>query len=138
VRSHRRAGNMRLAREQPWHLCERDGGASARRAWSRRDRVGSPFDGAAVCPLGPARRRPSRDAAAASQGHSARTSPQPSDAGSKDAALAIAYKLLDAAQDRWRMFNGAELVKELLDGTTFKDGIKVTNDETTTYEGVAA
>jgi hypothetical protein len=36
------------------------------------------------------------------------------------------------------MFNGAELVKELLDGTTFKGGIKVTNDETTTDERVAA
>jgi len=59
-------------------------------------------------------------------------------AGSKDAALAMAYKLLDAAQDRWRMFNGAELVKELLDGATFKDGIKVTDDETTTDERVAA
>ena len=60
-------------------------------------------------------------------------------AGSKDAALAMAYKLLDAAQDRWRMLNGAELVKELLDGATFKDGIKVTDDEdTTTNERVAA
>ena len=59
-------------------------------------------------------------------------------AGSKDAALAMAYKLLDAAQDRWRMINGAELVKELLDGATFKDGIKVTDDETTTAERVAA
>ncbi len=36
-------------------------------------------------------------------------------------------RLLDAAQDRWRMINGAELVKELLDGATFKDGIKVTD-----------
>ena len=60
-------------------------------------------------------------------------------AGSKDAALAMAYKLLDAAQDRWRMFNGAELVKELLDGATFRDGIKVTdNEDTTTDERVAA
>jgi putative transposase len=59
-------------------------------------------------------------------------------AGSKDAALAMAYKLLDAAQDRWRMFNGAELVKELLDRTTFRDGIKVTDDDTTTDERVAA
>jgi len=59
-------------------------------------------------------------------------------AGSKDAALAMAYKLLDAAQDRWRMFNGHELVTELLDGATFKDGIKVTDDETTTDEKVAA
>jgi hypothetical protein len=60
-------------------------------------------------------------------------------AGSKDAALAMAYKLLDAAQTRWRNFNGAELVKELLDGATFKDGIKVTDDATTTTdERVAA
>jgi len=60
-------------------------------------------------------------------------------AGSKDAALAMAYKLLDAAQDRWRMLNGAELVKELLDGATFRDGIKVTdNEDTTTDERVAA
>jgi transposase-like protein len=60
-------------------------------------------------------------------------------AGSKDAALAMAYKLLDAAQGRWRAFHGAELVKELLDGATYKDGIKVTDDETTTTdERVAA
>ena len=52
-------------------------------------------------------------------------------AGSKDAALAMTYKLVDAAQARWRVFNGAELVEELLDGATFKDGVKVTNDETT-------
>jgi len=37
------------------------------------------------------------------------------------------------------MFNGAELVKELLDGATFRDGIKVTdNEDTTTDERVAA
>jgi len=43
-------------------------------------------------------------------------------AGSKDAALAMVYKLLDAAEDRWRMINGAELVNELLDGTTLRTG----------------
>ena len=60
-------------------------------------------------------------------------------AGSKAAALAMAYKLLDSAQQRWRAFNGAELVKELLDGATFKDGKRVTDDEaTTTDERVAA
>ena len=46
-------------------------------------------------------------------------------AGSKTAALAMAYKLLDAAQERWRRFNGHELVTDVLDGVTFKDGIKV-------------
>src|SRR5665811_678612 len=59
-------------------------------------------------------------------------------AGSKKAALAMAYKLLDAAQERWRRFNGHELVGDVLDGITFKDGIKVTDDETTTDERVAA
>lgn len=52
-------------------------------------------------------------------------------AGSKTAALAMAYKLLDAAQERWRRFNGHELVAEVLDGVTFKDGIKA---EMTDYE----
>src|SRR5450756_227163 len=47
-------------------------------------------------------------------------------AGSKKAALAMAYKLLDAAQERWRRFNGHELVGDVLDGAKFKDGIKVT------------
>jgi transposase-like protein len=60
-------------------------------------------------------------------------------AGSKAAALAMAYKLLDAAQDRRRRFNGHELVADVLAGTTFKDGIRVTDDEiTTTDERVAA
>jgi putative transposase len=60
-------------------------------------------------------------------------------AGSKKAALAMAYKLLDAAQERWRRFNGHELVAHVLAGATFKDGIRVTDGETTTTdERVAA
>jgi putative transposase len=60
-------------------------------------------------------------------------------AGSKAAALAMAYKLLDQAQQSWRAFNGSELVKEVLDGAEFRDGERVTNDEkTTTDERVAA
>ena len=60
-------------------------------------------------------------------------------AGSKKAALGMAYKLLDAAQQRWRRFNGHELVADVLDGVKFKDGIKVTDNETTTQdEKVAA
>jgi transposase-like protein len=60
-------------------------------------------------------------------------------AGSKTAALAMAYKLLDAAQERWRRFNGHELVADVLAGATFKDGVKVTDEETTTTdERVAA
>lgn len=60
-------------------------------------------------------------------------------ARSKAATLATAYKLLDSAQGRWRAFNGAELVEQLLDRATFKGGIKVTDDKTTTTdERVAA
>ena len=60
-------------------------------------------------------------------------------AGSKKAALAMAYKLLDAAQERWRRFNGHELVADVLAGAKFKDGIRVTDDDTTTTdEKVAA
>jgi putative transposase len=60
-------------------------------------------------------------------------------AGSKKAALAMAYKLLDAAQERWRRINGHELVTDVLDGMKFKDGIQVTDEQTTTTdERVAA
>ena len=55
-------------------------------------------------------------------------------AGSKKAALAIAYKLLDAAQERWRRFNGHELITDVLEDVKFKDEIKATNDETTTTD----
>jgi putative transposase len=63
-------------------------------------------------------------------------------AGSKKAALAMAYKLLDAAQERWRRFNGHELVADVLAGARFKDGIRVTDednhDDGLTDEKVAA
>ncbi len=50
-------------------------------------------------------------------------------AGSTKAALAMAYKLLDAAQERWRRFNGHELVADVLAGVRFKDGERVTDDD---------
>jgi putative transposase len=59
-------------------------------------------------------------------------------AGSKKAALAMAYKLLTAAQERWRRFNGHELVADVLAGTNFKDGIRVTENDTTTIKEKAA
>jgi len=43
-------------------------------------------------------------------------------AGSRKAALAMAYKLLDAAQDRWRKIGGAELVALVRAGAVFIDG----------------
>jgi putative transposase len=59
-------------------------------------------------------------------------------AGSKKAALAMARKLLDAAQERWRRFDGHELVTDVLAGMNFKDGINVTDNETTTTDENAA
>jgi len=46
-------------------------------------------------------------------------------AGSKKAALAMACKLLAAAQQRWRRFNGHKLAADVLAGTKFKDGERV-------------
>ena len=46
-------------------------------------------------------------------------------AGSKKAALAMAYKLLDGAQTRWRRFNGHELIADVLAGAVFKDGDRI-------------
>lgn len=60
-------------------------------------------------------------------------------AGSKKAALAMAYKLLEAAQERWRKFNGHELIADVLDGVTYKDGIRVPDEHPApTDEKVAA
>ena len=50
-------------------------------------------------------------------------------AGSKKAAPAMAYKLLDAAQTRWRRFNGHELIADVLAGTAFKDGERITDQD---------
>jgi len=41
----------------------------------------------------------------------------------------LAYKLLDAAQQRWRRFNGHELIADVLDGVAFKDGERITDQD---------
>ena len=52
-------------------------------------------------------------------------------ARSRKAALAMAYKLLDAAQDRWRRITGAELVPLVRAGATFTDGkLRKRSDQT--------
>ena len=58
-------------------------------------------------------------------------------AGSREAALVMAYKLLDAAQERWRALTGHELVTEVLAGVEFKDGERAVREEDT-QEEVAA
>lgn len=64
-------------------------------------------------------------------------------AGSRLAALAMAYKLLDAAQDRWRRINAPHLVPLVRAGAVFIDGKhqeRITNptDTNTIQEDVAA
>lgn len=63
-------------------------------------------------------------------------------AGSRKAGLAMAYKLLDAAQDRWRRINGHELVPLVRAGATFIDGKLqeriVTTDSDSSTGSVAA
>ena len=43
-------------------------------------------------------------------------------AGNRQAAVAMAYKLLDAAQDRWRRIRAPELVPLVRAGASFIDG----------------
>jgi len=45
--------------------------------------------------------------------------------GSNAACLAMVFKLIQVAQRTWRRLNGAPLLQELINGTKFKDGIKV-------------
>ncbi|HWK25513.1 MAG TPA: IS256 family transposase [Solirubrobacter sp.] len=59
-------------------------------------------------------------------------------AGSKKAALGMAFKLLKTAEGRWRRFNGHELVADVLAGIKFKDGIRVPDEHPNTLEKVAA
>jgi transposase-like protein len=50
-------------------------------------------------------------------------------AGSRSAGLAMAYKLLEAAQARWRCVNAAHLVALVRAGATFVDGVKVERED---------
>ena len=45
--------------------------------------------------------------------------------GSKAAGLAMAFKLLEAAQDRWRAVNGPHLVALVRAGARFDKGVIV-------------
>jgi len=50
-------------------------------------------------------------------------------AGSRAAGLAMAYRLLDAAQARWRCVNAPHLVALVRAGATFVDGVKVERED---------
>jgi putative transposase len=49
---------------------------------------------------------------------------RPRGAGSRVACLTMVFKLALSAQQRWRILNGAELLKDLINGETFEDGIR--------------
>jgi transposase-like protein len=46
-------------------------------------------------------------------------------AGSRAACLAMAFKLVESAQKRWRKLNGSVLLAEVVAGVVFKDGLKL-------------
>ena len=48
--------------------------------------------------------------------------------GSRSAGLAMAFKLIEAAQDHWRSVNGAHLVALVRAGATFKKGVLVEHE----------
>jgi putative transposase len=45
--------------------------------------------------------------------------------GSAEAGLAMAFKLLEGAQDRWRAVNGPHLVALVRAGATFEKGVLI-------------
>ncbi len=50
----------------------------------------------------------------------------------------LTKRLLDAASERWRRFNGHDLVSDVVNDVKFRDGIQVTEGDTTaTDEQVA-
>ena len=54
-------------------------------------------------------------------------------AGSRNAGLAMAFKLALAAQDRWRKVNAPHLVALVRAGVTFKDGARVTEAQSAAF-----
>ena len=57
-------------------------------------------------------------------------------AGSRTAGLAMAFKLIEAASERWRSVNGPHLVALVLAGAKFRKGVLVEREPL--VQGVAA
>jgi transposase-like protein len=51
-------------------------------------------------------------------------------AGSRNAGMAMAYKLMMAAERTWRRLNGHELLPLVRAGVSFRDGVRVERDDT--------
>lgn len=45
--------------------------------------------------------------------------------GTRVACLAMVFKLAEAAEKKWRRLTGSELIRDVIDGIQFKDGIRV-------------
>jgi transposase-like protein len=45
--------------------------------------------------------------------------------GSREAGLAMAFKLSRKAESRWRKLNGSEKLQDLIDGIVFVDGERI-------------
>ena len=58
--------------------------------------------------------------------------------GSRAAGLAMAFKLLEAAQDRWRAVNGPHLVALVRAGARFDKGVLVERTEPARIQEAAA
>ena len=54
--------------------------------------------------------------------------------GSRAAGVAMAFKLIESAQTRWRMVNAPHLVALVRAGATFKNGILVERDDESSQE----
>jgi putative transposase len=52
-------------------------------------------------------------------------------AGSRAAGLAMAFKLLLAAERTWRRLNGHDLLPLVAAGVVFRDGVRVERDDAT-------
>jgi hypothetical protein len=50
----------------------------------------------------------------------------------------MAFKLLKTAEQRWRRFNGHELVADVLAGHTFNNGIRVPDENPATDDDKVA
>jgi putative transposase len=48
--------------------------------------------------------------------------------GTRTAGLTMVFKLMQSASKRWRTLNGAKLLPEVINGITFTDGIKITQE----------
>ena len=57
--------------------------------------------------------------------------------GSRAAGIAMAYKLIEAAQSKWRAVNAQHLVKLVRDGATFEKGKLVEPDPNSDSEEAA-